>query len=507
MVSTSPCRKGKCIHLPDPDSDKKKESKSDDLVIADDENTEPTQVVMATPLSFGSALDERVVTSDSGQSSGFYQGAISFNDDGFKEEFAGLSKKGESLGDAAGTADIADMAGSDGADSLSMPEGGLEEDGRIIASGDGHHAFTIEASDSHNDVFNDAIFDTAPSAMPRSMKDDIGLSGALHHAVSGHEERSSDRGDNDFSVFDGIDYEKMRKEKGGSGATAPERERRSSSDLPNNAGESENQPYDLSSLANIAQGRNKAGDTQEGFLQGRSSGRGGSSMVSSMVGLVIATLVMVGIGVVGVLFLGGTQSSQMDGGTSQSSSPLSGLWHITLYADTDQGKVEFYNFESNIKVKGNEIDSVGLDEGGKFMVIGTISDQADAGIVFRKQYDLNDGNAHPFPIGFNGMLLPSGGADIAQGEFRTRLAADSAVLNLGRFTDVRGTWTAKIKAGSQSQLGSELGSSIIGQVKSLIANGGQPLYIVIGVIVAVIMSLIMFVRGQAAGSDRLRSAK
>ncbi|MBZ0188785.1 MAG: hypothetical protein K8F91_21255, partial [Candidatus Obscuribacterales bacterium] len=173
----------------------------------------------------------------------------------------------------------------------------------------------------------------------------------------------------------------------------------------------------------------------------------------------------------------------------------------------DQGKVEFYNFESNIKVKGNEIDSVGLDEGGKFMVIGTISDQADAGIVFRKQYDLNDGNAHPFPIGFNGMLLPSGGADIAQGEFRTRLAADSAVLNLGRFTDVRGTWTAKIKAGSQSQLGSELGSSIIGQVKSLIANGGQPLYIVIGVIVAVIMSLIMFVRGQAAGSDRLRSAK
>jgi len=481
MVSDSPCRRGDCIHVPrteDDGGDKKKDAGDSS------ESSAPPVVMTATSMTFGPVLDENVVTSRSGGGT-----AIVLNDVGFAGESpVALSTEGEAVADTAGTAGMARVGTSD---SLSMPSASLDDKesvaGRSDAvSRDGEGSvkvFEIEG-------FNDAIFDTAPSAGFGSMGD-IGLGDALKHAVSGPGGKSESEGEGerpeyDFASLD-EDYESMR--------ASGTRERTVVSPGASRSPSSGAGDYDVSSLEDLTRGRLRKSGPAGSLL----AGAGGPSILKRLVGLTFATLILVAVGVGAIFFLGGTQSSSMDGASEQATpynTSYTGRWNFRLLAETEGGPVEFYQFGTSMKLRGNELESVGSDEGGKYAVIGNLSSEEQGRIDFRKQYDLNDGRAHPFPIEFSGTLLPpgqDGGGEIARGEFRTRLSSDNGTLNLGRFADVRGSWSATISEEPISDL--------------TLPGGSQVLFIGVGVALALLMSVIMFIRGQKAGSSRLRGGK
>lgn len=482
MVSDSPCRRGDCIHAPRTEDDGAEKKKDNG---GRSESSAPPVVMTATSMTFGPVLDENVVTSKSGGG-----GAIVLNDVGFAgESQVALSMEGEAVADTAGTAGMSTVGTSD---SLSMPSASLDDKegvpGRSDAvRGDGEGSvkvFEIEG-------FNDAIFDTAPSTSFGSMGKDIGLGDALKHAVSGvggESESEGERPEYDFASLD-EDYESMRasgtREKT---VVSPGAARSPSS----SAGDRD---YDVSSLEDLTRGRLRKSGPAGSLL----SGGGGPSILNRLVGLTFATLVLVAVGIGAIFFLGGTQSSSMDGAgeqTDSNSSSYSGRWNFRLVAETEGGPVEFYQFGTSMKLRGNELESVGTDEGGKYAVIGNLSSEEQGRIDFRKQYDLNDGRAHPFPIEFSGMLLPpgqDGSGEIARGEFRTRLSSDNGTLNLGRFADVRGSWSATISQEPISELA--------------LPGGSQVLFIGVGVALALLMSVIMIIRAQMAGSSRLRGGK
>ncbi|MGE0264944.1 MAG: hypothetical protein AB7V06_19890 [Candidatus Obscuribacterales bacterium] len=475
MVSDSPCRRGDCIHVSrtGDDAGEKKREASDNS-----ESSTPAVVMTATSMTFGPVLDEHVVTSQSGGS-----GAIVLNDVGFagESQVALSTTGGEAVADTAGTAGMARVGTSD---SLSMPSVLLDDKESIAGrsdEGSSVEVFEIEG-------FNDAIFDTAPSASFGSMGSDIGLSDALKHAVSGYggdSESESERPEYDFSSLD-EDYESMRvsgtREKT---VVSPGASRSSPS---SSAGDKD---YDVSSLEDLTRGRLRKSGAAGALL----SGGGGPSILSRLVGLTFATLILVAVGVGAIFFLGGTQSSSMDGAGEQPT-PYTGRWNFRLVAETEGGPVEFYQFATSMKLRGNELESVGSDEGGKYAVIGNLSSEEQGRIDFRKQYDLNDGRAHPFPIEFSGVLIAPGqdeSGTIARGEFRTRLSSENGTLNLGRFADVHGSWSATISQEPTSGLP--------------LPGGNQVLYIGVGVALALVMSVIMFVRGRIAGTSRLRGGR
>lgn len=473
MVSDSPCRRGDCIHLPrtEDDGENKKKESGDSS-----ESTAPPVVMTATSMTFGPVLDENVVTSRSGGAS-----AIVLNNVGFSgDSQVALSTEGEAVADTAGTAGMARVGTSD---SLSMPSALLEDKESIAGRSDAVRrdgegsveVFEIEG-------FNDAIFDTAPSSSFGSMGKDIGLGDALKHAVSGIGDGSVSDGERPEYDFDSLDedYESMR-------AAGP-REKTVVSPAASRPASGNAGDYDVSSLEDLTRGRLRKSGAAGSLL----SGGGGPSILSRLVGLTFATLILAAVGVGAIFFLGGTQSSSMDGAGEQAT-PYTGRWNFRLVAETEGGPVEFYQFGTSMKLRGSELESVGSDEGGKYSVIGNLSSEEQGRIDFRKQYDLNDGRAHPFPIEFIGTLLPPGQDEsgaIARGEFRTRLSSENGTLNLGRFADVHGSWSATISQEPISGLA--------------LPGGNQVLFIGIGVALALLMSVIMFVRSQIAGSSRLR---